>query len=205
MTKGAETLIVPAPSEPPPVGRGAQAGRRLIGIAVALVGVALSGCEALPFPHQGAPEPVQTQDLASCDAEVPSFAKNACMVSDWIAFGLAAQRGDSAWRDDMLTRLQGYAPEQRLGRAVVLAWGTPAQWNQASEYYKADLSGAPSELQPLLRYWLNEVEGRRARQGRVTRHDGEVARLREENKALADKLEAMTAIEQSINLRQQVE
>ena len=65
-------------------------------------------------------------------------------------------------------------------------------------------------LQPLLRYWLNELEGRRSIKGRLEQARGELAEgrreaLEEENAALAEKLEALTAIEQSINLRQQTD
>ncbi|WP_261397516.1 hypothetical protein [Halomonas sp. DP8Y7-3] len=166
----------------------------------------LSGCEYLPIEPGGVTAPkVETLDLSACHADIPSFAESECMLTDWVAFGLASQRGDREWRNTMLALLEGHAPEQRLGRAVVLAWGSEAQWNQASELYKADLSMAPSELQPLMRYWLNELEGRRALSQRAGRHHGELSRLREENQALADKLDALTAIEQNINLRQQTE
>ncbi len=67
----------------------------------------------------------------------------------------------------MLTRLEGESASRRLARAVALSWGSQGQWERASELYKADLSAAPVTLQPLLRYWLNELEGRRARAGRL--------------------------------------
>lgn len=166
----------------------------------------LAGCELLPMERASHPvKVVDDTDLASCDAEVPNFAESPCMLTEWVAFGLASQRGDREWRDNMLPRLAGHAPEQRLSRAVVMSWGSESQWDQASELYKADLQAAPSELQPLFRYWLNELEGRRKSLQRVGQERSEVARLTDENQALADKLEAMTAIEQSINLRQQVE
>ncbi len=180
---------------------------RVVGpAAVVSLMLVISGCEMLPIESVGDETPaVEALDLTTCHVEVPTFAESSCMLTDWIAFGLASQRGDRQWRDAMLARLEGHAPEQRLGRAVALSWGSEAQWDQASELYKADLSLAPAELQPLLRYWLNELEGRRALDDRAGRHHGEVARLRQENKELADKLDAMTAIEQNINLRQQAE
>lgn len=174
-------------------------------VLVTFMGV-LAGCEFLPVETSSHPVNADEKvDLTSCNADVPNFAESPCMLTDWVAFGLAAQRGDREWRDSMLPRLAGHAPEQRLSRAVVMSWGSESQWDQASAIYKADLGAAPSALQPLFRYWLNELEGRRKLYSRVGQEQDEVARLEEENEALADKLEAMTAIEQSINLRQQVE
>nr|WP_223287374.1 hypothetical protein [Halomonas elongata] len=60
-------------------------------------------------------------------------------------------------------------------------------------------------MQPLLRYWLNEIERRRDQQGRLT--DSEQARtaLVEEKEALTQKLDALTDIERNINSRQRTE
>ncbi len=176
----------------------------------------LAGCELIPESPLGDSRPPSTNGpapgTADCQAEIPDFADEACLLHDWMAFGLASQRGDRDWRDGMLTRLAGSAAEQRLARAVALAWGNENEWHRASELYKADLHAAPGELQPLLRYWLNELEGRRAAAGRLATARRELAELQaqhagleEENAALAEKLEALTAIEQSINLRQQTE
>jgi len=173
----------------------------------------LAGCQLLPESPVATSAGRTTSELAvagKCQAEIPDFTDQACLLSDWAAFGLASQRGDRAWRDAMLVRLEGRASERRLARAVALAWGTEGQWDQASELYKADLAAAPAELQPLLRYWLNELEGRRAMASRLESVRGELAgserhraALKEENADLAEKLEALTAIEQSINLRHQ--
>ena len=184
--------------------------RPLLACATVLL---LAGCQLLPESPFAVPAGRTTSELAvagECQAEVPDFADEPCLLPDWAAFGLASQRGDRAWRDAMLARLQGRASERRLARAVVLAWGSEGQWDQASELYKADLAAAPAELQPLLRYWLNELEGRRAMAGRLEGVRGELAdserrraALEEDNADLAEKLEALTAIEQSINLRHQ--
>lgn len=176
----------------------------------------LAGCELLPeSPFAQPSRPALSAAAAAvsgCHAEVPGFDDEACLLHDWVAFGLSSQRGDRAWRDAMLTRLQGNANERRLARAVALAWGNEREWDQAAELYKADLAAAPVELQPLLRYWLNELEGRRSMVGRLESARGELAEaeqrraaLEEENADLAEKLEALTAIEQSINLRQQTD
>nr|WP_223287375.1 hypothetical protein [Halomonas elongata] len=62
-------------------------------------------------------------EIESCYAEVPGFADDACLLHDWVAFGLASQRGDDEWRSRMRERLAGSRTEARLARAVVLSWG----------------------------------------------------------------------------------
>ncbi|SEL12020.1 hypothetical protein [Halomonas daqiaonensis] len=176
----------------------------------------LAGCQYLPEQLQLPSGPSSQQSPSNgsslCQAELPDFDNESCLLHDWVAFGLASQRGDQAWREATLTRLEGESNERRLARAVLLAWGNRLQWNLASELYKADLHAAPADLQPLVRYWLNELEGRRRRAGqlaesRIEREAAveENAALTEELEALAEKLEQLTAIEQSINLRQQNE
>ncbi|MEQ6889259.1 hypothetical protein ABE957_11290 [Halomonas sp. CS7] len=174
----------------------------------------LAGCQYLPTPpySSGVSMPNTSQGMVSCTDAVPDFDDVECLLPEWVAFGLAAQRGDRAWREATLMRLEGEAKERRLARAVLLSWGSEQQWNQASELYKADLASAPTELQPLLRYWLNELEGRRRLAGQLAEqrraHEAAVeekAALTEELEAMAEKLEQLTAIEQNINLRQQSE
>lgn len=176
---------------------------RIRSLLVGVAAVWLTGCQWLPDRPFAPAEDASPVVEVSCHAAVPSFEDAACLLPDWIAFGLASQRGDRPWREGRLEQLEGEAPEQRLGRAVLLMWGNESQWDRASELYKADLHAAPADLQPLLRYWLNELEGRRAMAGRLARTRSELAALEAENAELADKLEALTAIEQSINLRQQ--
>jgi hypothetical protein len=170
-------------------------------LSVCLAALWLAGCQGLldqPQSRQVEPPP-----HLGCYAEVPSFDDEACLLPDWVAFGLASQRGDRHWRSNMLVRLEGNTAERRLARAVALSWGSERQWDEASELYKADLHAAPADLQPLLRYWLNELEGRRTMAGRLARSESELAALEAEKAELAEKLEALTAIERSINLRQQ--
>ncbi|TDO04311.1 MULTISPECIES: hypothetical protein [Halomonas] len=176
----------------------------------------LAGCqylpERLPLPDASSSLPGDAEGSAACHAELPDFANASCLLDDWVAFGLASQRGDREWRQATLARLQGDAKERRLARAVLLGWGNAQQWRRASELYKADLHAAPARLQPLLRYWLNELEGRRRLAGQLaeSRHEHhaaveENARLSAQLEAMAEKLDQLTAIEQSINLRQQNE
>ncbi|MBB3330709.1 hypothetical protein BDK63_001577 [Halomonas campaniensis] len=186
-------------------------------LLVCLAATWLAGCELLPEAPFGQPARSSSTTSAAaaatgCHAGMPGFANEECLLNDWVAFGLASQRGNRAWRDAMLSRLEGPGAERRLARAVALAWGSEGEWDRASELYKADLHAAPVELQPLLRYWLNELEGRRAMAGRLATSnqaladlEEQTAAMEEENAALAEKLEALTAIEQSINLRQQNE
>ncbi|MDR5900781.1 MULTISPECIES: hypothetical protein [Halomonas] len=174
----------------------------------------LVGCESLSqglMEHSAEPTSV-VESAAHCRSELPSFTNEACLLREWVDFGLASQRGDRTWRDAMLKRLEGEEAEQRLARAVALSWGNHRQWVLASELYKADLGAAPVTLQPLLRYWLNELERRRAMLGRLNAahssqldSEARITALEGEKAALTEKLEALTAIERSINLRQQNE
>lgn len=176
-------------------------------LLVCLLALLLAGCELIPDEPFGRQEDAESVKPAStgCKGLLPNFNAEPCLLSDWIAFGLASQRGDREWRDDMLARLQAETAERRLARAVALTWGSEGEWDSASELYKADLHAAPVELQPLLRYWLNELEGRRAMSGRLASSQAKIATLEEENAALDEKLEALTAIERNINLRQQID
>lgn len=171
----------------------------------------LAGCQLLPERTSQSAAP-SVASITGCGKEIPDFADEACLLSDWTAFGLASQRGDRAWRDDVLERLEGEDVERRLARAVAMSWGSERQWDRAAEIYQAELHAAPAKLQPLLRYWLNELEGRRAMATRLERTrsaqsslERDRRRLEAEKAELVEKLEALTAIEQSINLRQQTD
>ncbi|MBZ5877146.1 hypothetical protein [Chromohalobacter israelensis] len=159
----------------------------------------LTGCQWLAQQPPPPPEPPVT----SCDGDIPQLADNVCLVDDWVAFGLAAQRGDSEWRQTMLTRLNGDMPHLKLARATVLAWGERDEWERASELYKAEISAAPSRLQPLLQQWLNELERRRDLVAELAKSESRRQALARERDELAEKLDALTAIEQSINSRHQ--
>ncbi|MDR5906435.1 hypothetical protein [Franzmannia qiaohouensis] len=172
--------------------------RTLLSLATAML---LVGCEAFPAMQQSEVEP-EPELPTQCDEPIPTLVESACLVEAWVAYGLASQRADREWRDEQLEQLEGSTPEQHLQRAVVLAWGSERQWDQAAALLEEDLHAAPSDLQPLLRYWLNEVEGRRALSNRLQRSENERRSLAEANESLTEKLEALTDIEQSINLRQ---
>ncbi|MCW4153748.1 hypothetical protein OM427_30050 [Halomonas sp. 18H] len=175
--------------------------KRVLMICLTVLG--LSGCQWLPMaPDDDREAAAPEQEAVLCDAEVPGFKDAGCMLQEWVALGLASQRGDKEWRSDMLARLDGEQSETRLARAVTLAWGPVSQWKQASELLKADLEAAPPRLQPLLQFWLNELERRRELQYRLYKMVQESEALETEKQALDEKLDAMTDIERNINSRQ---
>lgn len=173
-------------------------------IVAALAGIALlGGCQWVPrLPQAPGPEPAAVNP--ACEREIPLLVEeNACLLDAWVAFGLASQRGERQWRETLLARLDGEDKRSRLARAALLAWGSERQWDAAAGLLDDALIGeAPEALQPLLRYWRNDLEGRRALAGRLARSEHQRQALEAERLELEEKLEALTAIEQSINLRQ---
>ncbi|RDB44740.1 hypothetical protein DU490_00135 [Halomonas sp. DQ26W] len=168
----------------------------------------LAGCEFLP--EQGRADVTLGEEVTAtmdCLGGLPTFEVNACLLPEWIALGLASQRGDSDWRSAKLSEVEQTLIDREevrhLARAITLAWGSERQWSQAADLFETHLGAAPEQLQPLLRYWRNDLEGRRAMSGQLARSQSALAAQREENQQLAEKLEALTAIEQNINLRQQ--
>ncbi|WP_242597518.1 hypothetical protein [Billgrantia antri] len=183
-----------------------QNSRARTAFAVGGLALALSGCQYLP--EQGGlgakPEAAPT---TSCRTVEPTFDNEACLLPSWVAYGLASQRGDGEWRRQKQNELDAdyelSEAERELARAVALAWGSEQEWRQASELYEAHTHAAPADLQPLLLYWRNELEGRRALAGRSAEARAQVHTLQRQNAELSEKLEALTAIEQNMNLRQQ--
>ncbi|MBZ9559468.1 MULTISPECIES: hypothetical protein [Modicisalibacter] len=169
-----------------------------LGASLLAIALVASGCQWVP---RHAEQDIAEQD--QCLTEIPTLEENACMLAAWVDFGLAAQRGDSEWRQRILEEADGLAPRQRLARAVVLSWAGRDHWKDASELYKADLALAPSSLQPLLRQWLNGLEARRALAGELADSERSRRQVSRERDSLAKKLDALTAIEESINSRQQ--
>jgi hypothetical protein len=166
----------------------------------------LSGCELLPEHAALGTEPQEPAEAAECTAE-PIFTDEACLLPNWVAFGLTSQRGDGEWRrqtlDDIAVAQGRSEAERELARAVAMAWGSEREWREAATIYQEYTAAAPEGLQPLLRYWRNELEGRRALAGNRDNARGQLANLQRENAELSEKLEALTAIEQNMNLRQQ--
>ncbi|GHC23783.1 hypothetical protein [Aidingimonas halophila] len=173
-------------------------------LLLTLAAVSLAGCEGFPLNLEEEKPAQEVAVPAHCDGEIPTLDDNDCLVDSWIEFGLAAQRSDSEWRDEQLDKLDEESPRDRLARATVLAWGSEQQWDAASELLQEDLHAAPGDLQPLLRYWLNELEGRRSLHERLQSSEASRNQLANENEELTEKLDALTAIERSMNLRQQM-
>lgn len=180
-----------------------------------VLAVILAGCQWLPLTA----EPAGSQGLA-CPGGVPDFTPDACLLDDWIAFGLASQQADEAWRSATLAQLGEAAetqhPAQRLATASVLAWGDEPQRRQASSLLHADLDVAPKPLQPLLDYWLGELEQRRAMYARLSEEERKSRALARRNHqlktdvdtldsrvdALQTKIQTLTDIERNIDSRQ---
>ncbi|WP_245904506.1 hypothetical protein [Billgrantia lactosivorans] len=166
----------------------------------------MAGCQYLP-EQGGTGTEAEAPSAAACRAAEPTFENEACLLPSWVAYGLASQRGDGEWRREALNELDAAyersEAERELARAVALAWGNEREWRQAAELYQEHTHAAPADLQPLLRYWRNELEGRRSLASKTTEARAEVASLQTENAELSKKLEALTAIEQNMNLRQQ--
>ncbi|TDX29855.1 hypothetical protein DFO67_10693 [Modicisalibacter xianhensis] len=159
----------------------------------------LAGCQAL---DPSASEPFESSS-SECLSDIPTLQDNECLLEAWVDFGLAAQRGDADWRQRTLERAEGELANERLARAVVYAWGDRDRWKEASDLFKADLALAPSRLQPLLRQWLNGLEARRELADQVNHSEAARRQATRERDELAQKLDALTEIEQSINLRNQ--
>nr|WP_299244711.1 hypothetical protein [uncultured Halomonas sp.] len=169
-------------------------------LATMLATSLLAGCQMLPEMAGADSKPAES---TQCLSDVPSLTASDCMLGAWIDFGLAAQRADDDWRKHILEQVEGDTQNDRLARAVVYSWSSQSKWDDAAELFKADLSAAPSELQPLLRQWLNGLEARRKLIGELYRSEASHREVVQERDDLAKKLDALTAIEESINSRNQ--
>lgn len=168
----------------------------------------VAGCQWLPLNDSVEKEAYHR----TCFAEIPDFSLDGCLLDNWIAFGLASQQGDGQWRDEMRDRVDAQRVDQRLARAILLAWGSEDEQSQASSLLRADLPTAPPRLQPLLSYWLSELEKRREASARLAEARSVRRTLNARNNALSAeiealnrKIEALTDIERNINIRQHSE
>ncbi|QOR37616.1 hypothetical protein HNO52_03085 [Billgrantia diversa] len=167
----------------------------------------LGGCQYLPEQGMLGSAPEAPPSAAACRAVKPTFENEACLLPSWVNYGLASQRGDAEWRRQKQNELDAdyelSEAERELARAVALSWGSEREWRQAAQLYEEHTHAAPADLQPLLLYWRNELEGRRALAHQSADARFQVATLQRQNAELSEKLEALTAIEQNMNLRQQ--
>ena len=164
----------------------------LVGILTASL---LTGCQMMPG------ESFEMGTSTHCLDELPTLADSSCMLESWVDFGLAAQRGDSQWQEETLNRMSSDSTRDRLARAVIYSWSSQANWERASELYKADISAAPSPLQPLFRQWLNALERHRSLAAAYADSESSRRQLIKERDELTKKLDALTAIEENFNLR----
>nr|WP_298379896.1 hypothetical protein [uncultured Halomonas sp.] len=174
--------------------------KKLSLLASMLAASLLAGCHMLPEMAGADSDPAES---AQCLSDVPSLTASDCMLGAWVDFGLAAQRADKEWRENILEQVEGDTHNDRLARAVVYSWSSQGRWDDAAKLFEADLSAAPSELQPLLRQWLNGLEARRKLLGDLYRSEASRRQVSQERDDLAKKLDALTAIEESINSRNQ--
>ena len=165
------------------------------GLAVSLM---LSGCQMINGQNQN--NVVGTGASNCFFSGPPVLIEGECLLPNWIGFGSRAQHGNDEWRSDMLKQTGDDTPQDRLARAVVLSWGTRAEWKQATALYQAELDKAPVSLQPLLHYWLDELEYRKTLVSSTTT-DPRIQQLADRNAELTRKLDALTAIEESMNAR----
>lgn len=170
----------------------------LIGLSVS-IGLSLSGCQSLSS------QPAVADSATNCYfSGAPALVEGACLLPTWITFGLQSQEGDAQWRSETLAEFTGSDTRSRLVRAVVLSWDSPSNWREASSLYEAGIPEAPAMLQPLLTQWANELEARRelaSTHQRGDRQRQQIKELQEKNAQLTKKLEALTAIEESMNAR----
>ncbi|MFC0268068.1 hypothetical protein [Kushneria aurantia] len=143
---------------------------------------------------------------------IPSLVDDECLLPTWVAFGRTAQTGSAQWRDEVLHYMQDDSPRAGLVRALVYAYQQPAQWSQSVALLRRYSAEAPSSIQPLLQQWRHDVEQRIALNARLdeqqsrssagnSRQRGRIRELEAQNAELRRKLDALTAIEQSMNQR----
>ncbi|MFD2191167.1 hypothetical protein [Pistricoccus aurantiacus] len=185
-----------------------------------LVGGLLSGCFWKYQPANLA----QTRDIGVEAGAVPPLVNSEAALQAWVDYGLAAQRNDQEWREKKMSQIDIYDEQTQLAQAVLLSWGSERQWEKAAALYEAGLPMAPPKLEPLFRYWMNDLKRRREllrrlyysesrrqpssvapRQQRDSSNVEEATELEEVKRKLketTEKLDALTDIEKNINQRQ---
>ncbi|RKR06728.1 hypothetical protein C7446_0723 [Kushneria sinocarnis] len=160
----------------------------------------LGGCQAN--------QTQQTTGIQCYTHGIPTLVDNGCMLPTWVAFGLKSQTADDGWRDQVLQYMDGDTLREKLVRATALAWGDAEHWEEASRLFENNIDQAPVGIRPLLEQWQGGLAQRRhmqdssQRQGEDTAElKAHIKRLRQENDRLSAKLDALTAIEESMNQR----
>lgn len=148
---------------------------------------------------------------------IPTMVDDECLLPTWVAFGRTAQTGTQQWRDEVLQYMDGDTPRGGLARAVVFSQEDATNWPEGIALFKRYTPQAPESIQPLLEQWQRDLERRAELQSRLqTRLDAQhnrstqgnsrqrqqIQSLEQENAELKKKLDALTAIEESMNARQ---
>lgn len=180
------------------------------GIGLLVVSLWLGGCAMLGARVPGAAE-------EGCITRgIPTVVDDECLLPTWASFGRTAQTQGQAWREDVLQYMQDDSLRAGLVRAVLLARQGPAEWGQSVTLFERYTPRAPAAIQPLLQQWRHEVELRLALQSRLDEQQNlarqgsslseeqrsRIQALEQQNAELARKLDALTAIEESMNQRQ---
>lgn len=171
----------------------------------------LSGCAMLGDRVPGAAE-------EGCITRgIPTMVDDECLLPTWVAFGRAAQTGTQQWRDEVLQYMGSDTPRGGLARAVVFSQEEAEHWPTGLALFRRYTAQAPESIQPLLQQWQRDLERRIDLQSRLqsrldaqhnrstqgnSRQRQQIQVLEQENVELKKKLDALTAIEESMNARQ---
>lgn len=170
----------------------------------------LGGCSVLGERVPGAAE-------EGCITRgIPTVVDDECLLPTWVSFGRTAQTRGQSWRDDVLQYMQDDGLRAGLVRAVLLARQGPAEWGQSVTLFERYIPRAPASIQPLLQQWRHEIELRLALQSRLDEQQdlsrqgsslsdeqrSLIQALEQQNAELKKKLDALKAIEESMNQRQ---
>ncbi|WP_438764161.1 hypothetical protein [Kushneria sp. TE3] len=148
---------------------------------------------------------------------IPTMVDDECLLPTWVAFGRTAQTGTQQWRDEVLQYMDDDTPRSGLARAVVFSQEDAEHWPTGLALFKRYTPQAPESIQPLLEQWQRDLERRtelqsglqsrldaqhnRSHQGN-SRQRQQIQSLQQQNAELKKKLDALTAIEESMNARQ---
>ena len=182
----------------------------LIAGSLLMATMLLGGCAMMDDRVSGASEECITRGI-------PTMVDDECLLPTWVAFGRSAQTGTQQWRDEVLQYMSSDTPRGGLARAVVFSQDDAEHWPKGLALFKRYTSEAPESIRPLLQQWQRDLERRIEIQSRLqTRLDAQhnrstqgssrqrqqIQSLEQENAELKKKLDALTAIEESMNARQ---
>lgn len=170
----------------------------------------LGGCSVLSERVPG------TAEEGCITRGIPTVIDDECLLPTWVDFGRTAQVRGQAWRDEVLQHMQDDSLRAGLVRAVVLSRQTPAEWGQSVTLFERYTPQAPASIKPLLQQWRHEIELRLALQSQLDEQQNlsrqgdslsdeqrsRIQALEQQNAEMKKKLDALTAIEESMSQRQ---